>query len=111
MAIMTYAQALEFAVEYLREENEDVATRLEELKIQLAKRGSGKKSMTKTQKENIEVKEHILALLGEGGLTATEVAAELGVTVQKASALLRQLVKDEKVARVKEGKVLRFAVI
>ena len=50
---------------------------------------------TKNQIANEGLKADILAILEDGQvLTATEIANELGVTVQKASALLRQMVGD-----------------
>lgn len=48
---------------------------------------------TKNQVANEGLKADILAILEDGkARTATEIANELGVTVQKASALLRQMV-------------------
>ena len=71
---------------------------------------------TKKQKENEELKGKILEYLGTvEGATATEVATALGVTVQKASALLRQLYKDgaddRKVDKAKDKKVTKFSLM
>ena len=106
MKVMTYAEALTFGIEALGAC--EASERLEALKAQLAKRGSGKHGMTKTQKENEVLKERILEVLAEGGLTATEVGEALDLKCQKASALLKQLVEAEAVNRVKEGKTVRF---
>jgi predicted transcriptional regulator len=64
---------------------------------------SGK--LTKTQKENEAVKAEILEGL-EGKMTITEMTKRIpaieGMTNQKVSALVRQLVKEEKVVRTEE---------
>jgi predicted transcriptional regulator len=55
---------------------------------------------TATQVENIALKADIVIMLTDTeGMTATDIAKELDVTVQKASALLRQLVTDGTVAK------------
>ena len=51
-------------------------------------------TLTKEQKENMAIKESILAVLSEKPIPASAVAAEVGISTQKASALLRQLVSD-----------------
>lgn len=109
MTKMTYVQAIDFAVENI--DNMDVIEKLEALKAQLAKRnGGGKKGLTKTQKENVEVKARIAEILGEGEMSATEIGKELGLTCQKVSALLKQMIEAEEVVKVKEGKAIRFRV-
>lgn len=105
---MTYAEAIDIAIEALGEC--DASVRLATLKAQLAKRGSGKKGLTKTQKENVEVKARIAEILANGGMTATEIGGELNLSCQKVSALLGQMAKAGEVVRVKEGKVIRFEV-
>lgn len=122
-AKMTYAQAIDFALQLLNENQfEEVETekamameKLEALKGQLAKRNSSGalKKPTKTQRENEILKGQILDMLGEevDGMTASEIASALAVHVQKASALLSQLTPergDGRVHRVKKGKVTRF---
>lgn len=105
---MTYIEAIDNAINALGEC--EATERLEALKAQLAKRGSGKHGMTKTQKENEVLKDRVIEILADGGMTATELAHEMDITVQKVSALLGQLVKAERINRVKEGKVTRFEV-
>lgn len=105
---MTYAEAIDIAIAALGEG--EAVDRLNALKVQLAKRGSGKHGMTKAQKENVEYKARILEVLADGGKTATEVGNELGVACQRASAILRQMVEAGDVIRVKEGRVVRFEV-
>ena len=108
---MTYAVAIDNAI--AGNINEEVLERLEALKAQLAKRGSGHKGLTKTQKENEEHKNVILENLRAevDGMTATEVGQSIGVTCQKASAILRQMVDAGTVRKDKEGKVVRFYAV
>ena len=117
---MTYAEALNLAINFLNENIQyganfgEVVERLDALKEQLAKRNSGSalKKPTKTQRENEEFKVKIVDMLKEeaDGMTATEVGSALAVSCQKASAILSQMVKAEVVAKVKDGKVTRFVL-
>lgn len=109
---MTYAEAINLAIE--GNLNDEAIERLNALKAQLAKRNSSGalKKPTKTQNENEQFKVKIIDFLTEevDGMTATEVGSALGVTCQRASAILNQMVKAEAVAKVKEGKVTRFVL-
>ena len=122
MTNMTYAQAIDFALQVLNEnvfegieeEKSTAMERLEALKAQLAKRGSTK-TPTKTQKANEEVKAVIADVLAETGekMTVTEIIADerlSGYTNQKISALLRQMKDAGKVVKTLEGKKAYFAV-
>ena len=65
--------------------------------------------MTPTQIENNEIKEIILECFVKGvPMTGKEVADAVDITPQKANALLKQLVSDEKISveEVKNGKRL-----
>lgn len=108
MEKLTYAQAIDMAIE--GKVDEAVIEKLEALKVQLAKRGSGKHGLTKAQKEGLELMERIIEVLAdaEDGMTATEVGTEVDVTCQRASALLKKLVADERVRKDKVGKQVRF---
>ena len=64
---------------------------------------------SKHQIENEGIRAQILGILGDG-MTATQVGAELGISVQRASALLNQMVDGKTVTKGKEGKVLLFKV-
>jgi hypothetical protein len=56
---------------------------------------------TKAQVENLGVKNDILQVIADGhARTAKEIAEEVGYTVAKVSALLRQIVADEKAEKV-----------
>lgn len=77
---------------------------------QLDKRKNAPKAMTKAQLENVAIKIQILDILDEVSESprATELANEVGISVQKCSALLRQLVLDGGVIREVNGKVTTF---
>ena len=62
---MTYAQAIEIAVKALGDTNPEAVDRLNKLTEQLAKRSSGSKGLTKTQKQNEVIKEMIKDILSE----------------------------------------------
>ena len=117
MTKMTYSVAIDNAL--AGNLTDEVVERLHDLQAQLAKRGSGKKGLTKTQKENVDKKEQILDILrNEPGLTATEVGKAIGESCQRASALLAQMgdpngkVKgDGRVRREKVGKTIRFYAV
>jgi predicted transcriptional regulator len=108
MTKMTYAVAIDRAI--AGDVDAEVVEKLEALKEQLAKRGGGKKSLTKTQKEGLELMERIIEVLADAtdGMTATEVGDAVEVTCQRASALLKKLVTDERVRKDKVGKQVRF---
>jgi predicted HTH transcriptional regulator len=56
---------------------------------------------TKAQIENLGIKNEILAVIADGhARTAKEIAEEVGYSVAKVSALLRQIVADEKAEKV-----------
>lgn len=76
----------------------------------LAKRAAGPKGPTKTQIENAALKNEMLVILSGEPMKATALGNACGVSVQKASALLRQLVADGSVVRVEDGKDTLFAL-
>lgn len=56
---------------------------------------------TKVQVENMGIKNDILQVIADGhARTAKEIAEEVGYTVAKVSALLRQIVADEKAEKI-----------
>lgn len=76
------------------------------------RKASAKKGMTKAQKENAEVKARIFAVLvKDGAMTATAVGNALGISCQKASALLKQMVDEGEVAKAKDGKATVFSAL
>ena len=69
-------------------------------------------SLTKTQKENVGLKKDIITFLdGVDSATATEIGVAVGITVQRASALLRQLIAEGKVEKNTEKRVSHFSAV
>lgn len=79
---------------------------------QLEKRNSAKNGKpTKKQAENAEVKDAILSKLSSTeGKRCGDIATELGITGQKCSALLSQLVKTGEVVKTEEKRVAFFTL-
>lgn len=78
----------------------------------LARKHSTKSGKTPDQVENDAIKATIADVLSDSpeGARATAIAAKLGHSVQKVSALLRQMVADEVVVRTTEKKVTTFTL-
>lgn len=85
--------------------------------VELLEKKSSSKTMTKTQKENEDIKASIVACLAEIGepVTITEFISKADgfgeYTNQKISALMSQLVKAGAVERVEKGKKTYFKAI
>ena len=111
MTNMTYVAAVEYAMENIKD-NAEVVEKLTALRDSLVKRNARKsEGLTKTPKENLEFKNAIVDALAESeGMTATEVANAVGISLAKATALLTQLVKADSVKREVEKKVAHFSV-
>ena len=96
MTKMTYAVALDVAIKAVGEG--EVADKLTTLKAQLAKKSSGERKPTATQKENAGFKDAILEGIGDGKYTITEimkaVPAVSELSNQRVSALVRQMQLD-----------------
>ena len=96
MTKMTYAVALDVAINAVADEV--VKEKLEALKAQIAKKSSGERKLTATQKDNIGFKDAILEGLGDGKYTITDIMKSVdavnGLSNQRVSALVRQLVAD-----------------
>lgn len=82
---------------------------LVERALKSVRKSNGERKPTKNQVANEGLKADIVNALGEG-LTATDVGKAVGISVQKASALLRQMVIAGEVVRVKDGKATLFKV-
>lgn len=63
------------------------------------KNASGSNKPTKTQQENEGVKERILLTLSTEPMSVADVCSAVGISNQKATALLTQLRKENKVVR------------
>ena len=81
--------------------------------VLIDKRAAAPRKETKEQRENVVLKAEFVTFLDEAGaLRAGEVAKEFDITVQKATALLAQLVKAGEVKRVEGEKgVTRFVTV
>lgn len=110
---MTYVNAINHAIESLSGKSMDETTRIQSiekliaLSQQLEKRNASKSGKpTKKQAENSEVKDTILSKLSstEGKQCGT-IAAEIGISGQKCSALLTQLVKTGEVIKTEGVKI------
>lgn len=118
MTKMTYAMAIDYAICVLNGEEapieikrDEVFEKLEALKAQLAKRNSGERKPTKTQRENAVLSEDIWAYVSENGAKrANEVAGYFDISGQKASALLNALIKAERLEKYTEKRVTYFRV-
>lgn len=114
MTNMTYAEALEIAINSVTDET--AVEKLKTLKEQIAKRSSSK-TPTKTQKANEGIMNTIERDLREfeKPVTVTELIAGgeglENLTNQKVSALLRKMVEVGRVAKTIEGKKALFSVV
>lgn len=96
-AKMTYVNALETVLAGA-EMTDEVREKLEALKASLIKRNTktGERKPTKAQKENAELKAQILDYMTNDytePVKAGEIATSFGISVQKASPLLNQMVE------------------
>ena len=114
--IMTYAEAINVALEVMGDSHAEATDRLKALQAQLAKRNSGSKGLTKTQKANEVIKSMILEILAEAeepvnmSFLIADARIPEGTSVQKLGALLGQLVKDGKVDKGKADKHVVYSL-
>ena len=97
MTKMTYAVAIDFAINAI--DNEEVIEKLTALKAQLAKKSSAERKPTATQRENVGFKDAIVnGLDSDKTYTITDIMKSIpavgGLSNQRVSALVRQLVAD-----------------
>ena len=99
MTKMTYAQALEIAINAVADG--EVKDKLTALKAQIVKKNSAERKPTKAQVANDELRDKIVSLLGdtENAMTASEIAEAFGVSNQKVTALMGRLLEDGAVVR------------
>ena len=108
----------EFFTKVIEEvENEELVAYAERAIEKLDEKNAKRKvTPTKTQKENMALKDEIITILTENGTkVASEIATIMSITTQKASALCRQLVEDGKLLvgerKVKgKGKVKEYSL-
>ena len=116
MTKMTYAMAIDNAIAMFSHDGQidaedwETVEKLQALKTQLAKRSKNDGKMTKTQRENEEIKSRIMNYLEESseGVQCKDLANVLEISGQKCSALLSQLVKEGFVEKYSEKRVTYF---
>lgn len=103
---------LRTVVETANTENKDELLSFIDREVELLNHKSAKSGQTKTQKENVAVKESIKEALAQfsAPVTVSEIMAIVGLSNQKISALLRQMVKAGEVVRTEEKKKAYFAL-
>lgn len=85
---------------------------LVERALKSVRKSTGERKPTKVQKENEHLKSKMFdAIAVAEGMTATDAGKAVGISVQKASALLKQLIESGEVVKVKDGKVTVFKVV
>ena len=94
---ITYTTAIDFAINAI--DNEEVIEKLTALKAQLAKKSSAERKPTATQRENVGFKDAIVnGLESDKTYTITDIMKSIpevgGLSNQRVSALVRQLVAD-----------------
>lgn len=109
MTKMTYAIAIDNAIN--GNITDEVREKLEALKVQLAKRNGKERKPTKAQRENEGIKTDILGILTEEGKQCKDIAEALGISGQKCSALLKQLVDAGLAEKYSEKRVTYFKVV
>ena len=103
MEKMTNVKALMFVKDNYADMPADVAEKIDAMIVSLQKKSANRKP-TKTQKENVAIKETILEVLkdSENPMTVSEILMdsrlEQGITSQKVSALLKQMCEVDKTA-------------
>jgi predicted transcriptional regulator len=84
---------------------------LVERALKSVRKSNGERKPTKVQKENEGIKAQMREVLADSeGMTATAVGKAVDISVQKASALLGQMVKAGEVVKAKDGKATIFTV-
>ena len=80
--------------------NEEVIEKANELIAKMDEENAKRKNrVSKKALENAPILEAIEGVLGDEPKTATEIGSEVGISTQKASALLRKLVEDGKAVK------------
>ena len=110
---MTYAKALEIAMNAVKE-NKEVYDKLDALKASIAKKNSAERKPTATQKANEEYKKAILEFMEVGKkYTITDLMKEVveltDLSNQRVSALVRQLKEEGLVERTEEKRKAYFS--
>ena len=80
--------------------------------LELLDKKSSNRKPSKAQEANVAIKDNILAVLteSEAPISATEIAKAVDITVQKASALLRQMIDANVVVKTIDKRKTFFSV-
>ena len=115
MEKMTNKKALEYVMDNFEDMPADVASKIEAMIASLNKKSSAIRKPTATQIENEALKITILEVLNDSGMTASEVIKSHadfdGMSNQKMSALLKQLIESGKVEKFKDKKSTLFKLV
>ena len=83
-------------------------------RIAVLDKKAGNKKPTKTQEENVAIKDEIMSVLTSEGATVTEIQSKSemlgGLSNQRVSALLRQMIADGTVVKSVDKKKSYFAL-
>lgn len=83
--------------------------------LELLEKKSANKKATKTQEENVSIKEEILSVLTTEGATVTDIQSKSetlsALSNQRVSALLRQLIESGEVVKSTDKKKSYFALV
>jgi len=86
-----------------------------EHELELLEKKSANKKATKTQEENVSIKEEILSVLTTEGATVTDIQSKSetlsALSNQRVSALLRQLIEAGEVVKSTDKKKSYFALV
>jgi len=108
---MTKKVALGIAIEAIGEKNPEAVEVLSKMVTQLEKRATGERKPSKTQVANEGVKAEILEVLTSEGAQCGEIAVKVGISGQKCSALLKQLVEAGLAEKFSEKRVTYFRAV
>jgi len=116
MEKLTYVNAINYALKAINGEDMTeevkvaVAEKLIALGQSLEKRNTKSGKPTKKQVENGNTKAEILKVLTAEGQKCGEIAEKVGISGQKCSALLTQLVNTEQVEKYTDKRVTYFRI-
>jgi hypothetical protein len=114
---LTNKKALLFAIDAIGDSNPEVTAKLQKMVEQLDKKNAAPRKLTARQTENESIKADLVDFFAENadtGYTVSDllklVPAVEGDSNQHVSALLRQLVLDEKVTKYSEKRRTYFKI-
>ena len=109
MKKITNVEALEMVL--AMDLSDELRAKIETMKASFERKRNAKSGPTKTQVENESIKDEIVVFLGtveKATITDIMKGLEREISNQKVSALVRQLIQDEKVVRFEEKRKAFF---